>query len=186
MKEKELEGNIKKLNSLFEENYLLEHENDKTETSLAILKKNELFVQNNKYVCGLDMEKAITDRGYNEEFDICDAGLSLASEYGNGFKANVDGILSTIAENNVGGKAFYSEFIGDANRLDKEVYRNIQKQLAEYISEVMKKSMKILAVGKVCLITGMQSCGKTNHKQDESLLILFAPECIISHIQICR
>lgn len=136
---KELEGNIKKLNSLFEENYLLEHENDKAEISLAILKKNELFVQNNKYVCGLDMEKAITDRGYNEEFDICDAGLSLASEYGNGFKANVDGTLSTIAENNVGGKAFYSEFIGDANRLDKEVYRNIRKQLAEYISEVMKK-----------------------------------------------
>lgn len=139
------------LNTLMRSNFLEEHQAEAGTTELAIIEKNEIAVHSNQYVCGLDPKKIVTESGYNKEFDLPEHSIPWVTLYGDGFVPDFSKALASFYKN-MDPKAkdtateYYPEFIGDAKRLDLQVYCEIRKQLAEYIRLKMKEELEKFGV----------------------------------------
>ena len=127
------------LNTLMEQNFYLEHKG-MTETELAVVEKNEIVIRNRQYTCTLETDKIMTDEGYNREFECNTHTVPWVALYGTGFKPDLSTALASCSH--MQEDAYVEEFIGTQYRMDKQVYYEIRKQLAEYIKQQMQKELQ--------------------------------------------
>lgn len=127
------------LNTFMKQNFLAEHKSLK-ETELAVIENNEIAARSNQYVCSLDPAKIITDSGYNEEFGCHDHSVPWVELYGAGFMPDFSTALASCSR--IQEDSYVSEFIGNQERMDKQVYYEIRKQLADYIKQQMSKELE--------------------------------------------
>ena len=123
---KEVDGKVLYLNTLVKDEYYLENHPG---TDLMVLNKSEIAVYNKEYSCDLSLQ-GIMDGTYNKKYDMNDSGTFWVDLYGDGFVPEYTGLLSSLNG---------AEFLGDADKLDRENYRKIRIQLAEYIRKNMEK-----------------------------------------------
>lgn len=128
------------LNTFMKQNFLTEHKNLK-ETELAVLEKNEIMVRSSQYVCSLDPGKAVTDTGYNKEFGCNEHSVPWVELYGAGFVPDFSTALASCSRTQE--DSYVSEFIGDQTRMDRQVYYEIRKQLADHIKWQMQKELEV-------------------------------------------
>lgn len=138
------------LTSLFHEDYKKEHPG----TELAVLESSAIALRHSEYRCGIDPNKVVSDE-YNKKFDIRTPGGFWTSLYGEGFKPDFTGLLSTARPYKQleqweidNGKeqpkqTFHAEFVGTQKQMDMEVYRKIRIQLANYIKKQMEQELEL-------------------------------------------
>lgn len=127
------------LNTLMEQNFYLEHKG-MAATELAVIEKNEIVIRNRQYTCTLETDKIMTDEGYNREFECNTHKVPWVALYGTGFKPDLSTALASCSR--MQEDAYAEEFIGTQYRMDKQVYYEIRKQLAEYIKQQMQKELQ--------------------------------------------
>ena len=127
------------LNTFMKQNFLAEHKTLK-ETELAVIEKNEIAVRSSQYVCSLDPVKIVTDSGYNKEFGCHEHSVPWVELYGAGFIPDFSTALASCSHTQE--NSYASEFIGDQERMDKQVYYEIREQLADYIKWQMEKALE--------------------------------------------
>ena len=141
------------LNTFMQQNFLEEHRN-LNETELAVIEKNEVAIRSNQYVCSLDPKKIVTESGYNKEFGLYDHTIPWVELYGSGFVPDFPAALRScnrsIREQD--GESSNTipmiEFIGNQDRMDKQVYYEIRKQLADYIKKQMQEELDSFGTDK--------------------------------------
>lgn len=127
------------LNTFIKQNFLAEHKNLK-ETELAIVEKNEIVMHSRQYTCSLDPAKVVTDTGYNQEFGCNEHSVPWVELYGAGFVPDFTTALASCSHTQE--NSYVSEFVGDQKRMDRQVYYELRKQLADYIKLQMQKELE--------------------------------------------
>ena len=123
------------MSSLIPDNFIGEHPG----MDLVVLEKNPIALRNKEFHVEFNKEKLL-DGTYNTTYHMINnrASSLWTSLYGEGFEPDYKGLLSTeipalTDSKNFDGKNFYGEFIGNREKMEREVYRKIRQQLAEYI-----------------------------------------------------
>lgn len=106
---------------------------------LAEIQKNEIALRSIQYTCTLDPKIIVTENGYNERFGMNTHSVPWVELYGEKFIPDLEAALASFE--NEQDTSPMSEFIGNQERMDKEVYYEIRKQLADYIKNQMKREI---------------------------------------------
>lgn len=126
------------LSTMMKEYYLEEHPG----TELMVLKDSSIAERHEGYSPELPLSE-IMDGTLNRKFQMSDVGNLWVKLYGDGFQPDYHSILSVSKpERMLKDKTkpeFYSEFVGSKEQMDREVYRKIRIQLAEYIKRKMEE-----------------------------------------------
>lgn len=136
--DREIEGEELYINTLMKDNYLDEH----PDTGLMVLDESQIAVRNNAYSCHLPIEKILSGE-YNKQFGFANHGDFWTENYGKGFVPDYKGVLAAIKPETLledqHHREYYSEYIGTANTMNREVYRKIRIQLAQYIEAKLEQ-----------------------------------------------
>ena len=138
---KTVEGEELYLNTLLPKNLI-----GKTKEELMVIKGSSLLPRHEAFSLELDQEK-ILDGSYNERFHMENGSQLWVDLYGKGFQPDFSEALSVkgnLIETKKNGEevttpVIYTEFVATKEEVEREIYRVVRKQLADYIRAGMEK-----------------------------------------------